>query len=171
MWLFFKIQNLNFAPQFLISPNLSVTICGVPFEDCLLSYFGVWYAPREENGAGIIEAPFWISINNSWSSSPVPPEVLGRTLTSGEGLFKVSPSLLWNAQWIGGQLEVNTSSSSSSFCELPGCSSSRGSEKRDCTPTGCLAGRWRVFWNANLQSWGLETCLLFRVTVTQTGEK
>ena len=50
MWLFFKIKNLNFAPQFLISPNLSMTICGVPLEDCLLSYFGVWYAPRGEWG-------------------------------------------------------------------------------------------------------------------------
>lgn len=95
--------------------------------------------PEKRMGQELLKAPFQISINNSWSSSPVPPEALGRTQTSSQGLFKVSPGLLWDARSVRANSR-STSLLSSSFCELPGCSSGRGSEKTDWLHTHRVSG-------------------------------
>ena len=163
MWLFFKIKNLNFAPQFLISPNLSMTICGVPLEDCLLSYFGVWYAPRGEWG------------RNYWKPH------FGSALTIHGAHLQFHLR-----RWEGQRQAARACSKCLLVCfEMHGVSGpTRG---QHLIVILFLWAVWLLFWerkwknrliahplglwNANLQSWGLESCLLFRATVTQTGSR
>ena len=153
----------------------SLLICQWPFVGFLLRTafcptLGCDMHPERRMGQGLLKPHFGSALTIHGAHLQFHLRCWEGHRKAAEGLFKVSPSLLWNAQWIG-------ANSRSTPRRRPPRSVSclaallREEVKRDCTPTGCLAGRWRVFWNANLQSWGLETCLLFRATVTHTREK
>ena len=113
----------------------SLLICQWPFVGFLLRTafcptLGCDMHPERRMGQGLLKPHFGSALTIHGAHLQFHLRCWEGHRKAAEGLFKVSPSLLWNAQWIGGQLEVNTSSSSSSFCELPGCSSARGSEER-----------------------------------------
>lgn len=98
--------NLYFAPEFLIS-NLSVITSGawgggVLFRELRFDLLcNVIFTRRRDRGRHYWKPSFRSALTIHGARLQFHLRRWEGHLTSSKGLFKVSPNLLWNAQWIG----------------------------------------------------------------------